>query len=70
MIIPDGKTLTLSPGTRLLFHPKAQLIVYGTLIAKGTAKQNIILRGDRMGYMFSHQPYDRIPGQWGGIVFK
>ena len=70
LIIPDGKTLTLSPGTRLLFHPKAQLIVYGTLIAKGTAKQNIILRGDRMGYMFSQQPYDRIPGQWGGIVFK
>ena len=23
-----------------------------------------------MGYMFSQQPYDRIPGQWGGLVFK
>ena len=28
------------------------------------------LRGDRLGYMFSNQPYDRIPGQWGGVVFS
>ena len=26
-----------------------------------------MLRGDRLGYMFAGQPYDRIPGQWGGI---
>ena len=26
------------------------------------------MRGDRLENMFSQQPYDRIPGQWGGIV--
>jgi len=70
LVVPEGRTLTLTAGTRLYFHPSSKLIVYGRLVAQGTVKKNIILRGDRMGYMFSQQPYDRIPGQWGGIVFK
>ena len=27
------------------------------------------MRGDRLGNMFSQQAYDKIPGQWGGVVF-
>ena len=67
LVVPEGRTLTLTAGTRLYFHPSSKLIVYGRLVAQGTVKKNIILRGDRMGYMVSQQPYDRIPGQWGGI---
>ena len=70
LVVPEGKTLTLTAGTRLYFHPSAQLIVYGRLVIQGTAERNVLLRGDRMGYMFSQQPYDRIPNQWGGVVVK
>lgn len=69
LVVAEGATLMLSPGTRMYFHAGASLIVHGTLIAQGTAEKTIVMRGDRLGYMFSKQPYDRIPGQWGGVVF-
>lgn len=69
MVVREDATLTLAAGTRLYFHPDAELIVHGTLKAAGTQEQPIIMRGDRLGYMFSNQPYDRIPGQWGGVHF-
>lgn len=70
LVVEKDATLTLSAGTRLYFHPKASLIVYGKLLAEGTLDAPIVMRGDRLGYMFSQQPYDRIPNQWGGVVFK
>ena len=69
LVVAEGKTLTLNAGTRLYFHPEARLIVHGTLRAAGQNGAPVELRGDRLGYMFSNQPYDRIPGQWGGVVF-
>ena len=68
LVVAEGVTLSLAPGTRLYFHPESQLIVRGRMLAEGTAEQKITMRGDRLGYMFSNQPYDRIPNQWGGIV--
>ena len=70
LVVAEGSTLTLSAGTRLYFHPEARLIVHGTLRAEGKSGAPVELRGDRLGYMFSNQPYDRIPGQWGGVVFS
>ena len=70
LVVAEGSTLTLSAGTRLYFHPEARLIVHGTLRAEGKNGAPVELRGDRLGYMFSNQPYDRIPGQWGGVVFS
>ena len=70
LVVAEGSTLTLSAGTRLYFHPEARLIVHGTLRAEGQNGAPVELRGDRLGYMFSNQPYDRIPGQWGGVVFS
>ena len=70
LVVAEGSTLTLSAGTRLYFHPEARLIVHGTLRAEGKRGAPVELRGDRLGYMFSNQPYDRIPGQWGGVVFS
>ena len=70
LVVAEGRTLTLSAGTRLYFHPEARLIVHGTLRAEGKSGAPVELRGDRLGYMFSNQPHDRIPGQWGGVVFS
>lgn len=67
LVVEQGQTLTLAAGTRLYFHPQAELIVHGTLQIMGTLQEPVVLRGDRMGYMFNNQPYDRIPGQWGGV---
>lgn len=67
LVVEAGATLTLAAGTRMYFHPKASLIVHGTLFINGTLENPVVLRGDRMGNMFAGQPYDRIPGQWGGV---
>lgn len=70
LVIRPNAELTILPGTRLLFHPGASLIVYGKLNVQGTAEANVQFRGDRLGNMFTNQSYDRIPGQWGGIHIK
>lgn len=67
LVVEEGATLILAAGTRMYFHPSASLIVHGTLLVNGTLEEPVLLRGDRMGNMFAGQPYDRIPGQWGGI---
>lgn len=69
LVVAVGATLTLEAGTRLYFHPGASLIVHGKLKARGTREHPVVMRGDRLGNMFLGQPYDRIPGQWGGINF-
>ena len=66
--VEPGVTLTLEPGTTLYFHDKAYMKVAGTLKAVGEPGAPIVFRGDRTDNMFSYLPYDRIPGQWDGIV--
>ena len=39
LVVPEGRTLTLTAGTRLYFHPSSKLIVYGRLVAQGTVKK-------------------------------
>ena len=72
LIVAPGATLTLSPGATLHFHHQAKLIVAGTLKASGTQERPITLRGDRLDSLYANVtlPYDRIPGQWGGIRFE
>lgn len=67
-IAPDAH-LTLAAGTRLYFHGKAGMQVHGRLSAEGTLSAPVVFRGDRTDRMFSYLPYDRLPGQWGGIHF-
>ena len=69
LVVASGASLTIAAGTRLYFHAGASLIVHGRLVIDGAPHEPVVLRGDRLGYMFSQQPYDRIPGQWGGVVF-
>jgi len=68
--VDSSATLTIAPGTKLFFHDKAGIDVYGRLIIKGTAKANVVLRGDRLDKMFRYLPYDRVSGQWQGIHFN
>lgn len=67
--VAKNATLTLEAGTRLFFHKDAALKVEGKLIANGTIANPVLLRGDRTDYMLSNLPYDRLPGQWGGVTF-
>lgn len=70
LTVAEGATLTLSAGCELYFHSKAWMKIDGTLVARGTKETPVKFRGDRMDYMFDYLPYDRVPGQWGGIFFS
>ena len=67
VVTPDA-TLTLEEGVTLYFHDKAYMKVEGTLVAQGSQTRPVVMRGDRTDNMFSYLPYDRVPGQWGGVV--
>ncbi len=69
LTVAPGATLTLAEGATLYFHDRAFLKVEGRLVAAGSKERPIIMRGDRTDNMFSYLPYDRVPGQWGGVVF-
>ncbi len=69
LVVDAGCTLTLAAGVRMLFHPDAELIVHGRLIARGEADAEVEMRGDRLGNMLSQVPYDNIPNGWGGVHF-
>lgn len=68
LVVANGATLTVEKGVTLYFHDKVPMIVRGTLSAVGTKEQPVIFRGDRTDNIFSYLPYDRLPGQWDGIV--
>lgn len=67
--VTAGATLTIPAGTTLYFSNKAAIDVHGTLRCEGTADNPVKLRGDRLDWMFSYLPYDRVSGQWRGIHF-
>jgi hypothetical protein len=69
LVVKEGITLELKAGTTFYMHSNAEIIVRGTLKAKGTPENPIVIRGDRFDYMVDI-PYDLIPGQWGGIRFE
>lgn len=67
LVVAEGATLTVEPGTRLLFHDKASMIVYGRLDARGTPEKKIQMRGDRLDDVLPDVGYDILAGQWKGI---
>ena len=73
LIIAEGATVTITEGATFYMHHNANLIVSGTIKAKGTQENPIIFRSDRLDYIPTAEmqvPYDLIPGQWGGIFFN
>ena len=61
--VDSAATLTLQ-NSSLFFHADAGIDVYGKLLTN-----HVVMRGDRLDYMFDYLPYDRISGQWKGIHF-
>ncbi len=68
LVIKEGCTLTVEPGTTLCFHSGASLMVHGRIKCEGTLDHPIVIRGDRTDRIFSYLPYDRMDAQWGGIT--
>ena len=69
LVVRQDACLSLSPGTSLYFHDNAFMKVEGCLEAVGEQGNPVVFRGDRTDRMFSYLPYDRVPGQWGGVRF-
>lgn len=71
IMVSEGATFTIDKGATLYMHNKASLIISGTMKAIGTMDEPIIIRGDRLDSFDAGGPvpYDRVPGQWGGIYF-
>lgn len=68
LIVERGATLTIEPGTQLLFHDKASLTVRGRLLALGEAGKKIDMHGDRLDDVLPDVGYDILAGQWHGIT--
>ncbi|WP_082435175.1 right-handed parallel beta-helix repeat-containing protein [Pedobacter sp. Hv1] len=60
--IEENASLTIEPGTKVLFHSNATMSVKGTLIANGTKKDSVLFASDRLEKMYADEP-----GQWNGI---
>ena len=56
IVVHNGATLTIEPGTVLLFSPGSSLLVYGRLLAEGTAALPIVFTGEN-------------GARWGAIAF-
>lgn len=69
LVVGPESNLALSAGTTLYFHDNAFMKIEGTLNAAGDLESPIVFRGDRTDRMFDNLPYDRVPGQWGGVTF-
>ncbi|MCM1066147.1 MAG: hypothetical protein NC418_01070 [Muribaculaceae bacterium] len=69
LVVAEGATLTIEPGTRLCFHDKASLIVRGTLRSEGTPEAPVVMGGDRTGNVVSDISFEIMSRQWTGVFF-
>ncbi|MCM5529466.1 hypothetical protein [Parasegetibacter sp. NRK P23] len=63
--VDTAVTLTILEGTQVYLHADAAFIVDGTLKVKGTKKDSVVFRGDRLD-----ETYRDLPGSWPGIIFR
>ena len=64
LFIDTLASLTLEPGTRVYMHHRASVTVAGTLRAKGTPVNRVLLATDRL-----EEDYRDVPGRWHGVEF-
>ncbi len=69
LVVLPGVTMTVDPGATLYFHDGAELLVYGSLQARGTTDKPINMIGDRTGNVAASIPFELMSGQWGGVYF-
>lgn len=65
--VADGKSLSISEGTKVYFHRDANLKIgkNAQLIANGNIGKEVVFRGDR-----NDARYDTLPKNWGGIQLE
>ncbi|MDR1810290.1 MAG: hypothetical protein LBR34_07800 [Prevotella sp.] len=68
LVVDTNAVLTIEKGAKLFFHKGAGMTVYGSLNVRGTLDKPVVFRGDRTDNIFTTVPYDKVPGQWEGIV--
>lgn len=68
LVVGGQATLTVAEGVTLCFHNGAYLGVHGKVVCEGSAAHKIVMRGDRTDRIFTYLPYDRMDGQWGGVI--
>ena len=69
LTVAQGVTLTLEAGAELYIHDKAFLRIEGTLRSLGSARQPVLMRGDRTGIVAADIPYEVMSRQWEGVLF-
>ena len=62
LIVDSLETLTIEEGVRIHLHRDAALVFKGTLKARGSLDNPIVIQGDRLEYFYRDKP-----GQWGLI---
>ncbi|WP_102409184.1 hypothetical protein [Parabacteroides bouchesdurhonensis] len=71
LVVEEGAKMTIEKGAIFYMHDNANIVVHGSMNANGTQDEPIIFRGDRLDFILDNVlPYDRTPGQWGGIYLK
>lgn len=73
LYVPEGRTLTLGPGTQIYMRPGANIVVDGEIIMNGSADERISIQGCRFDDVREGEtliPYVNVPGQWGGIYLQ
>lgn len=71
LVIAPNANVNIQKGAMFYMHDKANIINHGSIHAAGTADSPITFRGDRLDFIMNDiLPYDRTPGQWGGIFFR
>lgn len=70
LVVAEGVTFTLSPGTELFFHDKARLVVRGRLVTEGTPERPVVMGGDRTDNVVGDIPFDLMASQWSGVTFE
>jgi len=73
LYVPEGSSLTLSPGTRIYMRPNSNIVVDGELIIDGSADAPVYISGSRFDDVRDGStliPYQNIPAQWGGIYLQ
>lgn len=73
LIVDSMCSLTIEEGTDVYLHNGAAFVVHGTLKVNGAvmdSSQMVTFQGTRLNTDFANQYYQRVPGQWFGILFS
>lgn len=62
LTVAENATLTINPGTKILFHGNSTMSVRGTLNVNGTKADTVLFTSDRLERVYANET-----GQWNGI---